>query len=79
MPSTCAVRLPAGIHSIATTLLANPDDVAAAQTLIDQQADAERILKANTLAAASKALGVLTADQRARLADMIAKRWAARG
>jgi Spy/CpxP family protein refolding chaperone len=72
-------QIHAGIHSVATTLLANPNDVAAAQTLLDQQAEAERILKANTLTAASKAISVLTPDQRAKLADMIAKRWAARG
>jgi len=67
------------LHGVATTLLANPSDITTAQALLDQQAEAERNLKANTLAAASKALGVLTPDQRSKLADMIAKRWAARG
>ena len=68
----------AGLHSVATTLLANPNDLTTAQTLLDQQTDAERSLKANSLAAASKALNVLTPEQRTKLADMIAKRWAAR-
>jgi Spy/CpxP family protein refolding chaperone len=68
-----------GLQGVATTLLANPNDVTAAQTLLDQQLAAEQSLKANTLAAASKALNVLTPDQRSKLADMIAKRWAARG
>jgi len=72
-------QLHAGLHSVATTLLTNPSDVAAAQTILDQQNEAERNLKANTLAAASKALNVLTPDQRSKLADIIAKRWAARG
>ena len=72
-------QLRTGLHSVATTLLANPNDVTTAQSLLDQQTEAERILKANTLAAASRALGVLTPDQRAKLADMIARRWAARG
>jgi Spy/CpxP family protein refolding chaperone len=71
-------QLQDGLHSVAATLLANPNDVTTAQSLLDQQNDAERILKANTLAAASKALNVLTPDQRSKLADMIAKRLAAR-
>jgi Spy/CpxP family protein refolding chaperone len=72
-------QLHAGLHSVATTLLTNPNDVATAQTLLDQQTGAEQTLKANTLAAAAKALNVLTPDQRSKLADMIAKRWVARG
>jgi Spy/CpxP family protein refolding chaperone len=72
-------QLHAGLHSVATTLLANPNDITTAQSLLDQQNEAERVLKANTLAAASKALNVLTPGQRSKLADMIAKRWAARG
>ncbi|MBV8517611.1 MAG: periplasmic heavy metal sensor [Acidobacteria bacterium] len=60
-----------GLRSIAQTLVKNPNDVAAAQALLDQQNDAEKALKANTLVAVSKALNVLTPEQRAKLGTMI--------
>lgn len=63
-----------GMQQIAATLLANPNDTAAAQALIDQQTSAERALKTNVLNATSKALNVLTADQRTKLASLIAER-----
>ncbi|MGZ7080533.1 MAG: Spy/CpxP family protein refolding chaperone [Thermoanaerobaculia bacterium] len=63
-----------GFQSIATTLLNNPNDVAAAQTLLDQQNQAEQTMKSNTLTAVSKALNVLTADQRAKVAQFLADR-----
>jgi protein CpxP len=66
-------QLRSGFQSIAKTLLANPNDLGTAQSLLDQQNAAENALKANTLAAASKALNVLTPDQRAKLADIIAQ------
>ena len=47
------------------------EQVATAQALLDKQSDTERQLKSNALAAASKALNVLTADQRAKLGDFI--------
>ncbi len=56
---------------IATALINNPNDLATAQALLDKQSDTERQLKSNALAAASKALNVLTADQRAKLGDFI--------
>jgi Spy/CpxP family protein refolding chaperone len=59
---------------VAATLLTNPNDVAAAQTLLDRQAAAERQLKTNLLAAASKALNVLTPEQRTKLALHLAER-----
>lgn len=59
---------------IAQMLLANPNDTAAAQALIDQQATAERAVKMNVLAGVSKALNVLTADQRAKASQFIADR-----
>lgn len=59
------------MHQVAQTLLNNPNDVAAAQALINQQADAERTMKLNALNAASKALNVLTADQRTKLSTMM--------
>lgn len=59
---------------VAQTLVKDPNNVAAAQALLDQQTAAEQTMKANTLAAASKALNVLTPDQREKVADFIAKR-----
>jgi Spy/CpxP family protein refolding chaperone len=72
-------QLRGGFEAIAQKLLQNPDDVAGAQALLDQQAAAEKALKANLLSATSKALNVLTADQRAQLAELIAQRGERRG
>ena len=55
------------MQQIATILINNPNDTAAAQALIDKQSDAERQMKTNALLAASKALNVLTPDQRGKL------------
>lgn len=71
-------QLRGGLEGITTTLLQNPNNVAAAQALLDQQAAAERAMKSNMLTATSKALNVLTADQRAKLADIIAEHRAKR-
>ena len=59
---------------IAQALLANPNDTAAAQALIDQQITAERTLRMNILAGVSKALNVLTPDQRAKASQFLADR-----
>ena len=59
------------MEQVATALINNPNDLATAQALLDKQSDTERQLKSNALAAASKALNVLTADQRAKLGDFI--------
>lgn len=67
-------QLHGGFLSVATTLIANPNDVAGAQTLLDQQDAAERALKASMLRAASKALNVLTPEQRTELARIVAER-----
>jgi len=67
-------QLHGGFHAVAKTLIANPNDVSAAQALLDQQDVAERALKANMLRAASKALNVLTPEQRTELAQIIAER-----
>ncbi|HEX8253868.1 MAG TPA: Spy/CpxP family protein refolding chaperone, partial [Thermoanaerobaculia bacterium] len=67
-----------GFHSVARTLIANPNDVAGAQAVLDQQIATERALKTNMLRAASKALNVLTPAQRTELAEMAAKRAAER-
>ena len=62
------------LKQVATVLLTNPNDVAGAQAVLDQQAAAERQLKSNLLAAASKALNVLTPEQRTKLALHLAER-----
>ena len=72
-------QLRGGFQQITTTLLNNPNDVAAAQALLNQQTAAENAMKTNTLNAASKALNVLTAEQRAKLAEFIANRQARHG
>jgi periplasmic protein CpxP/Spy len=67
-----------GIASIVETLVANPSDVAAAQALLAQQTQAEDAMKANVLSAASKALSVLTPEQRTKVGAMVEKhkeRW----
>ena len=67
-----------GLKSATEALLKNPNDLAGAQALLDQQAAAERAIKANMLTATSKALNILTAEQRAELAQKIAEhadRW----
>ena len=63
-----------GFKAVAETLLKNPNDLAAAQALIDQQAANEKAMKTNMLNATSKALNVLTADQRAELAQKLQER-----
>src|SRR5947209_17519844 len=62
------------MQQVAQILLNNPNDVASAQALIDQQTNAERTMKTNALNAASKALNVLTPDQRSKLSTMIQDR-----
>ena len=64
------------MQQVAQILLNNPNDVASAQALIDQQTNAERTMKTNALNAASKALNVLNADQRSKLSTMIQERMA---
>ena len=70
------------LKSIATTLLTNPNDIAGAQAVLDRQAATEKALKTNLLVAASKALNVLTPEQRTKLALHLAEhgnRWENRG
>jgi periplasmic protein CpxP/Spy len=70
------------LKTIATTLLTNPNDVAGAQAVLERQAATEKALKTNLLVAASKALNVLTPEQRTKLALHLAehgKRWENRG
>jgi Spy/CpxP family protein refolding chaperone len=67
-----------GRQAIAQALLANPNDVAGAQALLDKQTDAERQIKANTLTAVSKALNVLTPEQRSKASNFLQQRMAKR-
>jgi Spy/CpxP family protein refolding chaperone len=60
--------------SVAQALLANPNDVAGAQALLDKQEAAEHTMKANALIAASKALNVLTPEQRTKLSTHLQER-----
>jgi len=63
-----------GLKAIMETLLKDPNNTSAAQALIDQQTANERTLKTNMLNATSKALNVLTPDQRTQLSQLIAER-----
>ncbi len=65
-------QLHGGMQQVAQTLIKDPSNVAAAQAIIDGQSTAENAMKKNALNAASKALQVLTADQRAKLGDALA-------
>jgi Spy/CpxP family protein refolding chaperone len=63
-----------GRQSVAQALLANPNDLAAAQALLDKQSEAERVMKTNALNAAAKAINVLSADQRTKAATFLQQR-----
>jgi len=65
-------QLHGGLKAVAQALINNPNDVAGAQALLDQQSAAEKAMKSNALLAASKALNVLTPDQRAKLGEFVA-------
>jgi len=67
-------QLRGGIHDIAKSLIANPNDVAGAQAKLDAQTAAENALKKNVLTATSKALNVLTPEQRTKLGELVDKR-----
>jgi len=63
-----------GMANVAQLLIANPNDLAGAQALIDQQTANERAMKINTLNAVSKALNVLTPEQRTKLGEHVKER-----
>ena len=65
-----------GRQAIAQVLLANPNDVAGAQALLDKQLATERQMKLNALTAASKALNVLTPNQRTKASAFLQQRMA---
>ncbi|MDQ6800937.1 MAG: periplasmic heavy metal sensor [Acidobacteriota bacterium] len=56
---------------VAQLLINNPNDVASAQALLDQQLESERVMRTNALNAAAKALNMLTPDQRTKLSTMV--------
>jgi Spy/CpxP family protein refolding chaperone len=58
----------------ARLLLRDPNDIAGAQSMLDQRIAAEKTMRANMLVATSKALKVLSAEQRAKLEDLMAQR-----
>jgi|SRR5215212_753887 len=60
-----------GMKSIMETLLKDPNNTAAAQALIDQQSANEKVMKTNMLNATSRALNVLTTEQRAQLGQLL--------
>jgi Spy/CpxP family protein refolding chaperone len=64
-------QLKGGFAAVAKTLIANPNDTAAAQAILDQQSVAKRAVQTNILAAASKALNVLTPEQRTKLGTLL--------
>jgi Spy/CpxP family protein refolding chaperone len=63
-----------GLHDAMLALVNNPNDLASAQAALDRQAAAEKQLKQSLLTATSKALNVLTPDQRAELSKLIQER-----
>lgn len=67
-----------GMKSIMETLLKDPNNTAAAQALIEQQTANERVIKTNLLNATSRALSVLTPEQRTQLGQHLEERAARR-
>ena len=67
-------QLHGNMKSIADALIADPNNVAAAQAILAQQEAAEHTMKVNALNAAAKALNVLTPDQRSKLAQHLQDR-----
>jgi Spy/CpxP family protein refolding chaperone len=72
--SAYRAQLHDGYKGIAAALIADPNNVAAAQALLEKQEAAEHAMRLNALNAAAKALSVLTPDQRTKLADHIRER-----
>jgi Spy/CpxP family protein refolding chaperone len=68
------VQMHGGMKDVARVLIANPNDIAGAQAVLDQQNATERALKSNILRGVSKALNVLTPEQRTELGQIVAKR-----
>lgn len=64
-------QMKGGLHDVMTTLLTDPSNTAAAQTILDRQNAAERTMKQNMLNATARALNVLTPEQRTKLAQLM--------
>lgn len=60
----------------AELLIANPADVAGAQSILDAKNDAERALEANLIKGVAQGLAVLTPEQRTELGSILAKHMA---
>ena len=69
-------QMKGGFAAVAQTLLKDPDNVAGAQALIDQQSAARKAIQVNVLNAASRALKVLTPEQRAKAFEFLQQRMA---
>jgi Spy/CpxP family protein refolding chaperone len=67
-------QLRGNMKSIADALIADPNNVSAAQAILARQEAAEHAMKVNALNAAAKALNVLTPDQRTKLAQHLQDR-----
>lgn len=63
-----------GMQQVAQALIKDPNDLAGAQAIIDQQTAAENAMKKNALVAVSKALQVLSSDQRVKLQGLVQDR-----
>jgi Spy/CpxP family protein refolding chaperone len=68
-----------GFHDVITVLLTDPNNISGAQALLDRQAATERAMKQSMLTAASKALNVLTPEQRTKLAQLVGEHRARHG
>ena len=68
-----------GREGVAQALIQTPGEIDAAQALIERQAKAQQTLRTNALKATAKAMTVLTAEQRAELAEIVARRGERRG
>ena len=66
-------QVKSNLHQIAALLIVDPGATAEAQAILTEQIAAEQRLKANALEGVSEALRVLTPEQRARLASLLAK------
>jgi protein CpxP len=59
------------MQNVARILIEDPSNVAKAQQLLDQQSATEQQLRGNILNGVSKALGILTAEQRTKLRQIL--------
>jgi len=71
------IELKKNMGAVAQVLIANPDNLTGAESLLDRQVATEQALKSNALRAASEALSVLTPEQRVKLGQMLAQRMSA--